>query len=130
MMTDPIGDMLTRIRNAQLARHAKLRVSPSRLKLAVAKILVEEGYLAAVEEHTEGEYPQLEITLRYQSNRPLIRELKRSSKPGRRVYVGCDEIPRVLGGLGTSILSISSGILSGREARRRGIGGELLCTVY
>lgn len=129
MMTDPVGDMLTRIRNAQLARHAKLRVTSSQMKLAIADILVREGYLAAQEQVNEQGRELIELTLRYQNNQPLIRELKRASKPGRRVYVGVDEIPDVLGGLGLSILSTSKGVLSSREARKAGVGGELLCTV-
>lgn len=130
MMTDPIADMLNRIRNAQAAKHSNVKVPASRLKQRIAEILVREGYLAAAESGGESERPEIEIKLRYISEKPAIRELKRVSTPGRRVYVGSDDIPRVFGGMGLAIVSTSRGILTGKEARRERLGGELLCTVY
>ena len=130
-MTDPIADMLTRIRNAQLAKHQQVLIPSSRLKYEVAKILSEEGYLGEVEQVGEGLERKIQITLRYLNGRePVITKLQRESKPGRRRYVKAGEIPRPLGGLGLTVLSTSKGLMSGREARRQQIGGELLCSVY
>ena len=131
MMTDPIADMLTRIRNAGLARHDRTEVPASRLKEAVAKILKSEGFIADVRP-SEGEGDQkLTIVLKYGRDRQsAIDGVKRVSRPGRRVYVRHDRIPRVLSGLGISILSTSRGLMSDREARRQKIGGELICEVW
>jgi small subunit ribosomal protein S8 len=131
MMTDPIADMLTRIRNAALARHDRTEVPSSRLKEAVAKILKSEGFIADVRP-TEGEgEKKLTIVLKYGRDRQsAIDGVRRVSRPGRRVYVRHDRIPRVLSGLGISILSTSHGLMSDREARHRKIGGELLCEVW
>jgi small subunit ribosomal protein S8 len=131
MMTDPIADMLTRIRNAGLARHDRTEIPASRLKEAVAKILVSEGYISAVRpSEGEGE-KKLTIVLKYGRDRvSAIDGVKRVSRPGRRVYVRHDRIPRVLSGLGISILSTSHGLMSDREARRQKLGGELLCEVW
>ncbi|AKT36632.1 30S ribosomal protein S8 [Chondromyces crocatus] len=131
MMTDPIADMLTRIRNAALARHDRTDVPASRMKAAVANILKSEGFIADVRE-TEGDGPKkLTIVLKYGRDRQsAIDGVKRISRPGRRVYVRHDGIPRVRSGLGISILSTSHGIMSDREARRMKIGGELLCEVW
>jgi small subunit ribosomal protein S8 len=131
MMTDPIADMLTRIRNAALARHDRTEVPASRMKAAVAEILKSEGFIADVRE-SEGEGPQkLTIVLKYGRDRQsAIDGVRRVSRPGRRVYVRHDGIPRVRSGLGISILSTSHGIMSDREARRLKIGGELLCEVW
>jgi small subunit ribosomal protein S8 len=131
MMTDPIADMLTRIRNAALARHDRTEVPASRLKEAVAKILKSEGFIADVRP-TEGEgEKKLTIVLKYGRDRQsAIDGVRRVSRPGRRVYVRHDRIPRVLSGLGISILSTSHGLMSDREARHRKIGGELLCEVW
>ena len=131
MMTDPISDMLTRIRNAGLARHDRTEVPASRLKEAVAHILMAEGFIADVRP-TEGEGPKkLTIVLKYGRDRQsAIDGVRRVSRPGRRVYVRHDRIPRVLSGLGISILSTSHGLMSDREARRQKLGGELLCEVW
>jgi small subunit ribosomal protein S8 len=131
MMTDPIADMLTRIRNASLARHDRTEMPASRMKEAVARILKTEGFIADVRS-TEGEgAKQLTIVLKYGRDRQsAIDGVRRVSRPGRRVYVRHDDIPRVLSGLGISILSTSHGIMSDREARRQKLGGELLCEVW
>jgi small subunit ribosomal protein S8 len=131
MMTDPIADMLTRIRNAGLARHDRTEIPASRMKEAVAKILKSEGFIADVRP-SEGEGPKkLTIVLKYGRDRQsAIDGIRRVSRPGRRVYVAHDRIPRVLSGLGISILSTSRGLMSDREARRQKIGGELICEVW
>lgn len=131
MMTDPIADMLTRIRNAALARHDRTEIPASRMKAAVAEILKSEGYIADVRE-TDGEGPRkLTIVLKYGRDRQsAIDGVRRVSRPGRRVYVAHDDIPRVRSGLGISILSTSRGIVSDRDARRLKVGGELLCEVW
>ncbi len=131
MMTDPIADMLTRIRNAALARHDRTEVPASRMKAAVAQILKSEGFIADVRE-SEGEGPKkLTIVLKYGRDRQsAIDGVRRVSRPGRRVYVRHDTIPRVRSGLGISILSTSRGIMCDREARRLKVGGELLCEVW
>ena len=131
MMTDPIADMLTRIRNAGLARHDRTEVPASRLKEAVAHILKLEGFIADVRP-SEGDGPKkLTIVLKYGRDRQsAIDGIRRVSRPGRRVYVRHDRIPRVLSGLGISILSTSRGLMSDREARRQKIGGELICEVW
>lgn len=132
---DPLADMLTRIRNA-LARSAEEVVLPSsQLKAEVARILAEEGYIEAWAVEDGPSYPLLRIRLKYQrvgtrGVRPAIRGLRRVSTPSRRVYVGASEIPRTRAGLGTAVLSTSQGVMTGREARRRGIGGELLYEVW
>lgn len=132
MTSDPIADMLTRIRNAALARHDRTEVPASKLKHAVAKILKDEGYIADVRTNDgEGLEKKLTIVLKYGQDRTsAIDGVKRVSRPGRRVYVRHDRIPRVLSGLGISILSTSHGLVSDREARRLKIGGELLCEVW
>ena len=130
MMTDPIADMLTRIRNAQMATHTTLRMPASRMRHRIAEILVQEGYLAAVDDVQGAHHPTLELTLRYVENQPVIQYLSRESRPGQRVYVKSDEIPRVLGGLGLTIVSTSKGVMAGRDARKARVGGELLCTIY
>ncbi|MFT3774059.1 MAG: 30S ribosomal protein S8 [Minicystis sp.] len=131
MMTDPIADMLTRIRNAGLARHDRTEIPASRLKEAVAKILKSEGFIADVRP-SEGEgAKKLTIVLKYGRDRQsAIDGVRRVSRPGRRVYVAHDRIPRVFSGLGISILSTSRGLMSDREARRQKIGGELMCEVW
>lgn len=131
MMTDPIADMLTRIRNAALARHDRTEIPTSRIKVAVAEILKSEGFIADVRE-TEGEGPKkLTIVLKYGRDRQsAIDGVRRVSRPGRRVYVRHDRIPRVFSGLGISILSTSRGLMSDRDARRLKVGGELLCEVW
>ena len=131
--TDPIADMLTSIRNALMARHRRVDIPSSRMKLAIAEVLKGEKYIEnfKVLVLPEQKHDTLRIYLRYNANeKPMIRTLKRISTPGRRVYVKRDEIPRVLGGLGTAILSTPDGILTGQEAIRRGLGGELVATIW
>lgn len=125
-VTDPIADLLTRIRNAHGALHADLAVPASKLKASIAAILKDEGYIAdfAVSDAV------LSMTLKYQGGKPLIAGLKRMSKPGRRIYVGAEDIPKVQNGLGISILSTSRGILEGEKARELNVGGELLCEIW
>jgi small subunit ribosomal protein S8 len=133
MVSDPIADMLTRIRNAALARHDRTQIPASKMKFAVAKILKEEGYISDVQQTDTEEKPQKTITivLKYGRDRQsAIDGIRRVSRPGRRVYVRHDRIPRVLSGLGISILSTSRGLLSDREARRLKLGGELVCEVW
>lgn len=129
-VTDPIGDMLTRIRNAGLARHEKTVIPASKLKRAIIAVLKEEGYIRDFVEHEDGKQGEITVFLKYERGKPTIRSLRRVSKPGIRRYVGSNEIPRVLGGLGIAILSTSKGVLVDREARKANVGGELLCTVY
>ncbi|MCS6901401.1 MAG: 30S ribosomal protein S8 [Myxococcales bacterium] len=133
MMTDPIADMLTRIRNASLARHEKASMPSSKLKRSIAEILKAEGYIADVREApTENKAgKELTIVLKYGRDRQgVIDGIRRVSRPGRRVYVRHDRIPMVLSGLGISILSTSLGVMSDKDARRKKIGGELLCEVW
>lgn len=129
MMTDPVSDMLTRIRNAALARHERTTIPASKLKKHIAEILKLEGYIADVRD--EGDERNLTIVLKYGRDRSsAIDGIRRVSRPGRRVYVGHDEIPRVLSGMGIAILSTSRGVMSDKEARRQKVGGELLCEVW
>ncbi|MBE2179017.1 MAG: 30S ribosomal protein S8 [Chthoniobacterales bacterium] len=127
--TDPVADMLTRLRNASRARKAEMLVPYSRLKADLAAILKKEGYIADFEVKTEGR-PQIRIVNKFADKTPAITGLKRVSRPGLRRYVGATEIPRVLGGMGISILSTPRGVLTGREARRQNVGGELLAFVW
>ena len=130
-VNDPISDMLTRIRNAGLARQAETTMPSTKILVAIAKILKEEGYIADFRVIEKRPQNQLAVTLRYGADRkPAIRELRRVSKPGLRVYAGKEDIPRVRSGLGIAIVSTPQGVLTGYEARRRGIGGEILCTVF
>ncbi len=130
-MTDPISDLLTRIRNAIQAGHLKVDVSYSKIKAEIVRILKEEGYINNYKITGEGYKRTIRIYIRYaQSSEPVIRHLSRVSRPGRRVYVNVNEIPRPLNGLGTCILSTSRGILTGKEARLKHVGGEVLCLVY
>jgi small subunit ribosomal protein S8 len=129
--TDPIADMLTRIRNAGMARKESTAMPASKMLVAIAQILQREGYVAGYNIREGKPYNTLTVFLKYGSDRShAIREIKRISKPGLRVYVSRDEIPRVRNGLGISILTTSMGVMSGTEARRQGIGGEILCTVF
>ena len=135
MLSDPIADMLARIRNAATVHHVSTNVPASAMKLRIAEILKQEGFIADVrsEEWGESKHKTLTITLKYQrgrDRRPAFQGLKRVSRPGRRVYVKHDRIPRVLSGLGISILSTSSGLMTDREARDKRVGGELLCEVW
>ena len=130
-VNDPISDMLTRIRNAGMARQAETTMPSTKILVAIAKILKEEGYIADYRVVEKRPQDQLVVSLRYgPDKRHTIREIKRVSKPGLRVYAGKDEIPRVRNGLGIAIVSTPQGVVTGYEARRRGIGGEILCTVF
>ncbi|MCC6674200.1 MAG: 30S ribosomal protein S8 [Thermomicrobiales bacterium] len=130
-VNDPISDMLTRIRNAGMARKADVSMPSTKVLVAIAKILKEEGYIGDYEVIEQRPQDVLRISLRYGADKAhSIRELKRVSKPGLRVYAGKDAIPRVKSGLGIAIVSTPEGVLTGYEARRRGIGGEVLCTVF
>lgn len=130
-MTDPISDLLTRIRNAQQAKHQTVDVPASRMKASIAAILREEGYIESFSEETEGIRRLLRIQLKYgRSGERAITGIERVSKPGRRVYCGKDEIPKVLGGLGITILSTPKGVLAGNTCRKLGVGGEVLCNVW
>ena len=128
-MTDVIADMLTRIRNAVSAKHETVEIPASNTKKAIADILLKEGYISAVD-FIEGVQGTIKITLKYNGNEKVITGLKRISKPGLRVYVGTDEIPSVLGGLGIAILSTSKGIMTGKDAKRAHQGGEVLAYVW
>lgn len=132
-MTDPVADMLTRIRNANIAMHDGVRMPSSKQKVALAEMLKEEGYIVdySVTDSDRGPGQDLSITMKYSPNRErVISGVKRVSSPGLRVYSNADEIPRVLGGLGVAVISTSKGLMSDREARRRRIGGEVLCYVW
>ena len=129
MMTDPIADLLTRIHNAQLAKHDTVTVRISRFRSEILRILKEEGYIADYKVANDP-IAVAEISLKYFENAPVIRNISRESKPGRRVYVKHQAIPEVLGGLGLCIVSTSHGVMSGKEAREKRLGGELICTVY
>jgi len=129
-MTDPISDMLARIRNALIARHKTVGVPASGIKLEVARVLKEEGYVSDYRIRESGFIKTISIELKYsEEDDSIIKEIRRISKPGRRVYVKKNEIPRVKGGFGTSLLSTSKGIMTGSRARSLGIGGELICTI-
>lgn len=128
-MTDVIADMLTRVRNALNAKHETVEIPASNTKKAIANILLKEGYISNVE-IIEGVQGTIKITLKYEGNKKVITGLKRVSKPGLRVYVGADEVPQVLGGLGVAILSTSKGIMTGKEAKLARQGGEVLAYVW
>ena len=129
-MQDTVSDLLTRIRNAQAARKAAVRLPSSKLKMAIAKVLQEEGFVEGYQEITDNDKkPELEIALRYFNGQPVISKIKRVSRPGLRIYKSCQEIPQILGGLGVAILSTSKGVMSGRQAQKLGQGGEVLCFV-
>ena len=129
-LTDPVADFLTRIRNSIRARHQKLDVPASKLKSEIARILKEEGYISNYKTHEEEGKLILRVYLKYGGAEAAIRDLARISRPGCRVYVAHDEIKRVQGGLGICILTTPKGVMSGRQARREGVGGELLCEVW
>lgn len=129
--SDPIADMLTRVRNAIIARHPKVDVPASKLKREIARILKEEGYILNYKEAEEGTRKTLKIYLKYTpANQPVITKMERVSRPGCRVYVGSQDIPRVLGGLGINILTTPRGVMTGLAARKENVGGELLCQIY
>jgi small subunit ribosomal protein S8 len=128
-MTDPIADMLTRIRNGQTARKVSVTMPASKAKEAVANVLKDEGYIAGIATSGEGATAELTIELKYFDGAPVIETIQRASKPGLRVYRGKDDLPKVLGGLGVAIVSTSAGVMSDRQAREKGIGGEVICVV-
>ena len=130
-LTDPVADFLTRIRNAMRSRHQKLDVPASKLKAEIARILKEEGYISNYKPTEEQGMKVIRVYLKYDTqNQSVIRDLQRVSRPGCRVYLGKDEIRRVQGGLGISIMTTPKGVMTGRQARREGVGGELLCEVW
>ena len=130
-MTDPIADMLTRIRNANIVRHESVELPASKIKKTIGEILVEEGYVKGMEEYMDGIIPMLKLSLKYgQDRQRVITGLKRISKPGLRVYVQNENVPKVLGGLGIAIMSTSTGIMTDRAARAAGVGGEVICYVW
>jgi small subunit ribosomal protein S8 len=129
-LSDPIADFLTRLRNAARANRADVSAPYSRIKEEIARILKREGYIAEFEVDNQSKPPQIKVTMRFVNRIPALTGLKRVSKPGLRKYVGSGEIPRVLGGMGVSIISTSRGIITGREARKERIGGELLALVW
>jgi small subunit ribosomal protein S8 len=132
MYSDPIADLLTRIRNAQAAGHRIVTIPGSRLKLGIVKVLFEQGYITAYKFVTEGAKTYIKVALKYDpiSKRPGITEIQRISRPGLRAYSGVEEIPRAINGLGIVILSTSKGVMTDKHARRENVGGELLCYVY
>ena len=131
-MTDPIADMLTRIRNANTAKHDTVDVPSSKMKLAIAKILLDEGYIKSYELVENGKFNDIRITLKYgaSKNEKIISGLQRISKPGLRVDANKEELPKVLGGLGVAIISTNKGVITDKEARKLGVGGEVLCFVW
>ncbi|MBI5449152.1 30S ribosomal protein S8 [Candidatus Gottesmanbacteria bacterium] len=130
MVNDPVGDMLAQIKNASMARKGVVVLPHSRMKQTVAELLAKEGYVEGVEVTGEAPKRYLTIRIKYENEMPVIGGMKRVSKPGLRWYVDHGKIPTVVGGLGIAIVSTSSGIMTGKEAKKRGIGGELLCTVW
>ncbi len=128
-MTDPIADMLTRIRNGQSAGKKTVSMPSSKLKVAIAKVLKEEGYVTEYNTETKGSHTEMTIELKYFNGVPVIEKVKRISKPGLRIYKSKDELPKVLGGLGIAIVSTSNGVMTDRAARAIGHGGEVICTV-
>jgi small subunit ribosomal protein S8 len=128
-MTDPIADMLTRIRNGQKARKVSVSMPASKAKEAVAKVLKDEGYITGYSSGGEGATKSLSVELKYFEGVPVIERIERSSRPGLRIYRGKENLPKVLGGLGIAIVSTSAGVMSDRQAREKGVGGEVLCVV-
>ena len=128
-MSDPIADMLTRIRNAQLAEKLSVAMPSSRVKASIAQVLKDEGYIEEFKVREEDGKPTLEIALKYYAGEPVIEKIERVSRPGLRIYKGRDEIPKIMNGLGIAIVSTSKGVMTDRKARATGIGGEVLCIV-
>lgn len=128
-MTDPIADMLTRVRNGQSAGKESVVLPSSKVKVAIAKVLKEEGYITDFATEQKGNQTQMTIVLKYYNGKPVIEEVKRISKPGLRIYKSKEELPKVLGGLGIAIVSTSKGVMTDRAARAMGHGGEVICTV-
>ena len=130
MSTDPIADIIIRIKNAHLARHSTVELPFSKIKKAIAEILVEEGYLETVTVSEAGPFKTLVLKLRYVGRLPAINEVKRLSKPGRRLYAPANKLPRALGGYGITIISTSKGVMTDKKARKENVGGELLCQIW
>ena len=130
MNTDPVADMLTRIRNANQAKHSSVSLPSSKLKVELAKLLKSEGYIDEYAVKEVGKFKILEIQLKYHQNTPVIRNLRRISKPGLRIYTKSKNVPKVYGGLGISIVSTSKGLLTDRKAKKENVGGEVLCQVW
>ncbi|MGH8672302.1 MAG: 30S ribosomal protein S8 [Burkholderiales bacterium] len=128
-MSDPVSDLLTRIRNAQRAEKTNVSIPASKIKLAIAKVLKDEGYVEDFALRGEGAKRALEIALKYYAGRPVIEKIERISRPGLRAYRGCKQLPKVMGGLGIAIVSTSRGVMTDATARAQGLGGEVLCTV-
>jgi small subunit ribosomal protein S8 len=128
-MTDPISDMLTRIRNGQKARKVSVTMPASKAKTALAKVLKDEGYINDYSTTADGRKADLTVELKYFEGKPVIERIERVSKPGLRIYRGQEELPKVMGGLGVAIVSTSAGVMSDRQAREQGIGGEVLCVI-
>jgi small subunit ribosomal protein S8 len=128
-MSDPIADMLTRIRNAQIVQKAAVIMPSSKLKIAIAQVLKDEGYIDGFVVRTEGAKSELEIALKYYAGRPVIERIERVSRPGLRIYKGRDAIPQVMNGLGVAIVTTPKGVMTDRKARQTGVGGEVLCYV-
>jgi len=129
-VTDQIADYLTRIRNAGNARHKTVSIPSSKLKIAITEILKEQGYITDFEEIKDGVQPQIKVHLRYFAGEPAIKDIKRVSKPGRRVYVSADNLPRIKNGLGTAIISTSRGVMNEKQAKKFNIGGEFICSLW
>jgi small subunit ribosomal protein S8 len=128
-MSDPIADMLTRIRNGQMIDKESVRMPSSKLKKAIAQVLSDEGYIDGFKVHDQSGLPEIEIALKYYAGRPVIERIERISKPGLRIYKGRNDLPKVMNGLGVAILSTSQGVMTDRKARSLGVGGEVLCVV-
>ena len=131
-MSDPIADMLTRIRNANTAKHDTVDIPASKMKISIADILADEGYIEKYDLVDDGKFKTIHMTLKYGANKneKVISGLQRISKPGLRVYASCEDLPKVLGGLGTAIISTNQGVVTDKEARKKGVGGEVLCFVW
>jgi small subunit ribosomal protein S8 len=128
-MSDPIADMLTRIRNGQMVEKTAVKMPSSKLKKAIAQVLKDEGYIDDYQVRDNGGLPEMEVALRYYAGKPVIEKIERISRPGLRIYKGRDELPRVMNGLGVAIVSTSQGVMTDRKARSLGVGGEVLCVV-
>jgi small subunit ribosomal protein S8 len=128
-MSDPIADMLTRIRNAQAVEKVSVKMPSSKVKVAISQVLKDEGYIEDFAVRGEAAKPELELQLKYYAGRPVIERIERVSKPGLRIYKGAEDLPRVMNGLGVAIVSTSSGVMTDRKARAQGVGGEVLCVV-
>ena len=128
-MSDPIADLLTRIRNAQMVRKPEVNIPSSKIKAAIAQVLKDEGYIDGFAVRENGGKPELEISLKYYAGQPVIEKIERVSRPGLRIYRGRDDLPKVMNGLGVAIVSTSRGVMTDRKARATGVGGEVLCIV-